>query len=254
MLSTAFCWAYSGSRPRVADCAAMFCPECQAEYRPGFTRCADCDVELVHARVEAVRKQHVEAVAETGAQDTLLWKGTDPDFYLSLLDTLNTFGVERLGRAVNPPIGGQFPGALEDSFEEPEFGIWISERDGFLGRWILSSNLEAKAEEAEFLNAGGRYEQEDEEAAKRTGYICVLCLSENSSPIGACPNCGVPARSAQGFSEFHGSTYSLTSFAHPQFTDALYSELQRARIPFSNSKLIGGHPFGGREQVQAINV
>jgi hypothetical protein len=26
----------------------MFCPECRAEYRPGFTHCADCDVDLVH--------------------------------------------------------------------------------------------------------------------------------------------------------------------------------------------------------------
>ena len=25
----------------------MFCPECQAEYRPGFTRCSDCNVDLV---------------------------------------------------------------------------------------------------------------------------------------------------------------------------------------------------------------
>jgi hypothetical protein len=25
----------------------MFCPECKAEYRPGFTRCADCRVDLV---------------------------------------------------------------------------------------------------------------------------------------------------------------------------------------------------------------
>lgn len=25
----------------------MFCPECEAEYRPGFTRCHDCDVDLV---------------------------------------------------------------------------------------------------------------------------------------------------------------------------------------------------------------
>jgi hypothetical protein len=27
----------------------MICPECRAEYRQGFHRCADCDVELVHA-------------------------------------------------------------------------------------------------------------------------------------------------------------------------------------------------------------
>ena len=25
----------------------MFCPRCKAEYRRGFTRCSDCDVELV---------------------------------------------------------------------------------------------------------------------------------------------------------------------------------------------------------------
>jgi hypothetical protein len=25
----------------------MFCPQCKAEYRPGFTRCSDCDVDLV---------------------------------------------------------------------------------------------------------------------------------------------------------------------------------------------------------------
>jgi len=25
----------------------MFCPECRTEYRPGFVRCADCDLPLV---------------------------------------------------------------------------------------------------------------------------------------------------------------------------------------------------------------
>jgi hypothetical protein len=27
----------------------MFCPQCKAEYRQGFTHCADCDVDLVHS-------------------------------------------------------------------------------------------------------------------------------------------------------------------------------------------------------------
>jgi hypothetical protein len=25
----------------------LFCPKCKAEYRPGFTTCADCDIDLV---------------------------------------------------------------------------------------------------------------------------------------------------------------------------------------------------------------
>ncbi len=25
----------------------MFCPQCRMEYRPGFTRCSDCDIPLV---------------------------------------------------------------------------------------------------------------------------------------------------------------------------------------------------------------
>lgn len=30
----------------------MFCPKCKVEYRPGFTRCSDCEVDLVHAPQE----------------------------------------------------------------------------------------------------------------------------------------------------------------------------------------------------------
>ena|SRR3989442_7191458 len=33
----------------------MFCPECKAEYRPGFTRCNDCQVELVEVLEESHR-------------------------------------------------------------------------------------------------------------------------------------------------------------------------------------------------------
>jgi hypothetical protein len=31
----------------VSSFAQMFCPECRAEYRSGFTHCTDCDVDLV---------------------------------------------------------------------------------------------------------------------------------------------------------------------------------------------------------------
>ena len=39
---------YQGVRRFVVDSALpMFCPRCRAEYRPGFSRCSDCDVDLV---------------------------------------------------------------------------------------------------------------------------------------------------------------------------------------------------------------
>ena len=45
----------------------MFCPQCRSEYRSGFTRCNDCDVDLVW---ELPREEHAEPdlvkVFETG--------------------------------------------------------------------------------------------------------------------------------------------------------------------------------------------
>src|SRR5687768_4269525 len=34
--------------PTASRIMTMFCPRCKAEYRAGFTRCTDCDVDLVH--------------------------------------------------------------------------------------------------------------------------------------------------------------------------------------------------------------
>ena len=39
----------------------MFCPRCTAEYRQGFTRCGDCDIELVdHLPPDAVDSEEAE--------------------------------------------------------------------------------------------------------------------------------------------------------------------------------------------------
>jgi hypothetical protein len=228
----------------------MFCPECQAEYRRGFTRCADCDVDLVGTLEEAVRHGHAQEVQETqepkeaketGSKNGLLWKGTDADFYLSLLTALDTFGIERMGRAVNPAFYEKLSDSLEIGFEKPEFGVWVTEATASLGRWILNSKLESETEEKEFLASGkceGPTEEERAEAAQRTGYICPLCEAEYSEAVGECPNCGVPVRPAQGFSEYDGTVYYLHTLAHPQFQDALCEALLRAGIPFNNCRLI----------------
>src|SRR5258708_25386968 len=42
----------------------MICPQCKAEYRRGFTMCADCDVPLVESAELATR-----SVADDGTED-----------------------------------------------------------------------------------------------------------------------------------------------------------------------------------------
>jgi hypothetical protein len=49
----------------------MFCPVCGDEYRPGFTRCTDCDVELVEKLPEEMQPEapfELVTVLETGDQ------------------------------------------------------------------------------------------------------------------------------------------------------------------------------------------
>lgn len=36
----------------------MFCPRCKTEYRPGFARCSDCDVDLVRSFAESTTLPH----------------------------------------------------------------------------------------------------------------------------------------------------------------------------------------------------
>jgi hypothetical protein len=52
----------------------MFCPNCEAEYRPGFTRCSDCDVALVERFEETEIHSNNPQLSGTAE---LLWTGTD---------------------------------------------------------------------------------------------------------------------------------------------------------------------------------
>ena len=45
----------------------MFCPQCKAEYRPGFIRCSDCDIELVDHLPE---EQHNDLENPTNYKNT----------------------------------------------------------------------------------------------------------------------------------------------------------------------------------------
>jgi hypothetical protein len=82
----------------------MFCPRCKAEYRPGFTRCADCDVDLVWE----LPKNAIE-MRQTGEDGEYrvaggpgdpnedpfcsFWKGDDPRVHAELCGVLDEAGI-----------------------------------------------------------------------------------------------------------------------------------------------------------------
>ncbi|HXH67912.1 MAG TPA: hypothetical protein VNI81_11985 [Candidatus Limnocylindrales bacterium] len=74
----------------------MFCPQCNAEYRPGFTRCADCDVELVNDLPEyALAGQAPPADPGDPNEDPFcsFWKGEDARVHAELCEVLEEAGI-----------------------------------------------------------------------------------------------------------------------------------------------------------------
>ncbi len=82
----------------------MICPRCKAEYRPGFTHCADCDVDLVwelpkHAIEMRQTGEDGEYRVAGGPGDPnedpfcSFWKGDDPRVHVELCGVLDEAGI-----------------------------------------------------------------------------------------------------------------------------------------------------------------
>jgi hypothetical protein len=73
----------------------MFCPQCNAEYRPGFTRCADCDVELVNDPPHFALAGQPSADPGDPNEDPFcsFWKGEDARVHAELCEVLEEAGV-----------------------------------------------------------------------------------------------------------------------------------------------------------------
>ena len=83
----------------------MICPKCGAEYRPGFTRCADCEVDLVAGRAGGALAAFLSDGWGHGAGETgkpgdpnedpfcSFWKGTDARIWKELCAVLDEAGI-----------------------------------------------------------------------------------------------------------------------------------------------------------------
>jgi hypothetical protein len=95
-----------------------FCPSCQSEYRPGFTRCKDCDVALVESLPDAEPEEGINTAVE------LVELATFPDapeaeMICELLEENGIATVLRSDASVVSPLLG-FPATLLVSREDEE--------------------------------------------------------------------------------------------------------------------------------------
>lgn len=68
-----------------ATLPAMFCPQCRVEYRPGFTHCTDCDLDLVDALAQ--EPEH------TGQANRIIWMGDSQEDCVALCQELQDAGI-----------------------------------------------------------------------------------------------------------------------------------------------------------------
>jgi hypothetical protein len=75
----------------------MFCPQCKAEYRPGFTVCADCDVDLVYELPKHAPQgeESLDPAWPDNDEEPLrvVWQGNDQDECIFLCQQLRAEGM-----------------------------------------------------------------------------------------------------------------------------------------------------------------
>jgi hypothetical protein len=211
----------------------MICPVCSADYRPGFHRCADCDVELVENPRQADRFK-TPPLDKYGAR---LWRGDDPHFYLSLVGWLGQDPACH-GRPQRVPLAASGRDRGVES-EPGGFEVWVSESDLARARWILESASE-KHEENPPQDRDAQKRGVKSVGPREAIGVCPLCFGEFLTASSFCPNCGVPLRMGQPESDEDTGARLLCDLAHPQFVVELRRALQAARIPFNNSNYSAG--------------
>ncbi len=117
----------------------MFCPVCKAEYRKGFTRCADCDVELV----ASLEKPPSEDTQDEPA--TLLWQGQDPVVFTAILNALRAAEIPSDGSPGVDFAAGLSRSPYSFSYGTPGLEIRVSPSELEKAQRVLDSVLEASS-------------------------------------------------------------------------------------------------------------
>src|SRR5579862_3766907 len=136
----------------------MFCPNCNTEYRSGFTQCSDCGVDLVDHLPEDASSGDVGTQTDSEGHK-LLWKGIGPGPCGQICKALDDAGI--FHKDTNKEFG-----ILPTLTQCAEF-IWINPPDREAAQTAL----------AEALRKYKDGEQEDSELIQNTATINPLSLN-----------------------------------------------------------------------------
>ena len=114
----------------------MFCPSCKLEYRSGFTRCSDCDVDLVAALPTETALQEV-GVHDLRSPSSLRRGVSVPDVAV-IRDALNAAGIRFNTRRATAEI-------VADGV--PTYEFWVDGEDRANAVSVLESAFEAVGEQ-----------------------------------------------------------------------------------------------------------
>ena len=68
----------------------MYCPQCGAEYRQGYTSCSDCHVFLAHERPHSLEQESVSQPGDPNKDPfCAFWQGDDPRIHAELCSVLD---------------------------------------------------------------------------------------------------------------------------------------------------------------------
>jgi hypothetical protein len=147
----------------------MYCPVCRDEYRPGFTRCATCDVALVPSLDAGAPKPPAAVIPEIAAEEaTVNFCG-----FLTLEEAREARGAVR-GRGMRAEILiCDPPGSDSRSDTKEEYWLRVTPRDlkavaGLLG-----------------------YETAVSSADAGDSFLCSACGATVGANDAACPGCGL---------------------------------------------------------------
>jgi hypothetical protein len=127
----------------------MFCPVCKLEYRPGFTRCNDCDVPLVASLDDAAVHTNAPGPAQEPDAPELLWTGTDSGISGAIAEALDAANIPHHERTRDV---GPLPG-----LSKPVYAIIIHARHRAAAQTVIEnvrSQLEAPQQDTDVDDSG----------------------------------------------------------------------------------------------------